>query len=105
MDSTTLIQSPPWREVSEILKQEGVHTAIVFGSLSQGTARAKSDVELESSHGIFLSHILRSNVYLIKNNGNFIYRKIKEMVYFNEDMRPIIQNILKERLEQFTRGY
>lgn len=132
-----LLKTQPWIEVKSLLLAEGIHTAILFGSMSTGSARSDSDVDLavggldssdfekrkkiiaslekilrrsidlvdlETAHGLILSRILRSPLFILHEDSDFHFRKMQESVYFNEDMLPMIRRTLKERLERFTSG-
>jgi len=77
---------------------------MLYEELSEELGREVDIRDLSSLHGIILSQVLLGGIVVKRENLRYYESKLREMLYFREDMLPILLKGMENRLNEFVHG-
>lgn len=76
----------------------------IYEALTKKLRRDVDVRDLSTLHGIILSQVLLNGVILKKEDPAYFEARLREMIYFRQDMLPIILEGMEYRLREFADG-
>lgn len=74
------------------------------GKLSSALHREVDLVDLRVTHGLLLSEALTGGVFVRRSDKQLLTKLMLDVIYFNEDFRPLIDEMHRKRVERFIHG-
>ncbi len=74
------------------------------GKLSSALHREVDLIDLRNTHGLILSEALTGGVFARRSDKQLVAELMLEVIYFNEDFRPLIDAMHRKRVERFIHG-
>ncbi len=76
----------------------------IADKLSSALHREVDLIDLRNTHGLILSEALTGGVFVRRLDKELLTRLMLEVIYFNEDFRPLIDEMHRKRVERFIHG-